>query len=78
MEDREMPGTHKYGESKTTVIVMTTVRHVTAGAGRSKFQAAIFLLNRVYLYAHACLWDVFIYLFKEHFYMLKIANTLAA
>jgi len=30
MEDREMPRKHKYGESKTTLIMMATVRHVTA------------------------------------------------
>jgi hypothetical protein len=32
----------------------------------------------MYLYAHACLWEVFMYLFKQYFYMLKIANNLAA
>jgi len=32
---------HKYGESKTTRIMMATVR-------RTKYQAAWFLLNRVY------------------------------
>jgi len=40
---------HKYGESKTTRIMMATVRHVTARAGRTKYQAAWFLLNRVYV-----------------------------
>jgi len=40
MEDRETPQMHKYGESKTTQILMTTVRHVTARAGRAKYQAA--------------------------------------
>jgi len=30
MEDREMPQMHKYGERKTTRIMMVTVRHVTA------------------------------------------------
>jgi len=48
MEDREMPRMHKYGETKTTRIMMATVRHVTAWAGRTKYQAAWFLLNRVY------------------------------
>jgi len=28
MEDREMPQMHKYGESKTTQIMMATVYHV--------------------------------------------------
>jgi hypothetical protein len=32
MEDREMPGMHKYEESKTTRIMMPTVRHVTSGS----------------------------------------------
>jgi len=31
---------HKYGESKTTHIMMATVRHITSGAGRTIFQAA--------------------------------------
>jgi len=48
MEDRETPRMHKYGESKTTRIMMATVRHVTAWVGRTKYQAAWFLLNRVY------------------------------
>jgi hypothetical protein len=48
MEDRETSRMHKYGETKTTRIMMVTVRHVTAWAGRTKYQAAWFLLNRVY------------------------------
>jgi hypothetical protein len=39
MEDREMPGMHKYGESKITQIMMPNVRHVTSGSGLRKFQA---------------------------------------
>ena len=49
MEDRETPPMHKYGESKTTRIVMETVPQVTAWAGRTKYQAARFFLNRVYM-----------------------------
>jgi len=49
MEDRETSRMHEYGESKTTRIMMATVPHVTAWAGRTKYQAAWFLLNRVYL-----------------------------
>jgi len=30
MEDREKPQIHKYGETKTTRIMMATIRHVTA------------------------------------------------
>jgi len=48
MEDRETPGIHKYGESKTTQIMMATVRQVTSSSGLRKFQAAWFLSNRGY------------------------------
>jgi hypothetical protein len=43
-----MPRMHKYGETKTTRIMMATVCHVAAWAGRTEYQAAWFLLNRVY------------------------------
>jgi len=39
MEDREMPRMCKYGESKTTQIMMATVPHVTSGSGLRKFLA---------------------------------------
>jgi hypothetical protein len=39
MEDRETPQMHKYGESKTTRIMMATVPHVISGSGLRKFQA---------------------------------------
>ena len=48
MEDRETPRMHKYGGSKTTRI-MITVRHVTAWAGRTKYQADGFLMDGVYV-----------------------------
>ena len=38
----------KYGESKTTRIMMATVPHVTSSLGLRKFQADGFLLTRVY------------------------------
>ena len=38
----------KYGESKTTGIMMATVPHVTAWAGLTKYQADGFLLDGVY------------------------------
>ena len=47
MEDRETPQMHKYGESKTTWIMMATVRHVTSRKAR-KFQAVSISLNRMY------------------------------
>jgi len=39
MENRKTPRIHKYGESKTTRIMMSTVRHVTSGLGLRKFWA---------------------------------------
>jgi len=48
MEDRETAQMRKYGESKTTRIMMATVPHVTSGLGLRKFQADGFLLTRVY------------------------------
>jgi len=43
-----MPRMHKYGESKTTRIMMATACHMTSSLGLWKFQAAWFLLNRGY------------------------------
>jgi len=48
MEDRETARMRKYGESKTTRIMMANVPHVTSGLGLRKFQADGFLLTRVY------------------------------
>jgi len=48
MEDRETPRVRKYGESKTTRIMMATVPHVTAWAGRTNYQADGFLFDWVY------------------------------
>jgi len=49
MEDRETARMRKYGESKTTRVMMATVPHVTSGLGLRKFQADGFLLTRVYV-----------------------------
>ena len=49
MEDRETARMRKYGESKTTRIMMATVPHVTSGLGLRKFQVDGFLLTRVYI-----------------------------
>jgi len=49
MEDRETPRMRKYGESKTTRIMMATVPHVNSGSRLRKFQADGFLLDRVYV-----------------------------
>ena len=49
MEDRETPRMRKYGESKTTRIMMATVRHVTDWAGGTKHQADGFLFDGVYI-----------------------------
>jgi hypothetical protein len=48
MEDRETARVCKYGESKTTRIMMANAPHVTSGLGIRKFQADGFLLTRVY------------------------------
>jgi len=48
MGDRETPRMRKYGERKTTRIMMATVPHVTSGSGLRKFQADGFLFDRVY------------------------------
>jgi len=48
MEDRETARMRKYGESKSTRIMMATVPHVTSGLELRKFQADGFLLTRVY------------------------------
>ena len=49
MEDRETARMRKYGESKTTRIMMATVPHVISGLGLRKFQADGFWLTRVYV-----------------------------
>jgi len=48
MGDRETARMRKYGETKTTQIIMATVPHVISGLGLGKFQADGFLLTRVY------------------------------
>ena len=48
MEDSETPRMHKYVANKTTRIMMATVRHVTALAGRTKSQTDGFLFVGVY------------------------------
>jgi len=52
MEDREMPRMRKYGESKTTRIMMATAPHITYSLGLRKFHANGFLFNRVYIYVY--------------------------
>jgi len=49
MEDRETARMRKYGESKTTRIMMATVPNVISGLGLRKLQADGFLLTRVYV-----------------------------
>jgi len=49
MEDRDTSRMRKYGESKTTRIMVATVPHFTSGSGLRKFQADGFLLDRVYI-----------------------------
>jgi hypothetical protein len=37
---------HKYGETKTTRIMMANVRHVTSSFGLRKFQAILFFVEQ--------------------------------
>ena len=48
MEDEETQRMRKYGERKTTRIMMATVPHATAWAGRTKYHADGFLFDWVY------------------------------
>jgi len=48
MEDRKTARMRKYGESKTTRIMIATVPYVTSGLELRKFQTDGFLLTRVY------------------------------
>jgi len=52
MEDRETPRMRRFGESKTTQIMMATVQHVTSGSGLRKYQADGFLFDRVYTHRY--------------------------
>jgi len=45
MEDRETARMRKYGESKTTRVMMATVPHVISGLGLRKFQADGFFVD---------------------------------
>ena len=58
MEDRETARMRKYGEIKTTRIMMATVPHVTSGLGLRKFQADGFLLTRAYMQQSAPVSDM--------------------
>jgi len=58
MEDRETAQMRKYGEDKTTRIMMVAVLHVTSGLGLRKFKADGFLLTRVYRQNDTCLYTV--------------------
>ena len=49
MEDGEAPRMCKYGERKTTRIMMATVPHGTAWVGRTKYHAGGFLFDWVYM-----------------------------
>ena len=85
MEDRETARMRKYGESKTTRIMMATVPHVTSGLGLRKFQADGFLLTRVYMFLHLTmralsttypilLQSISQYLFRRTSYSLTSSN----
>ena len=46
MEETETSQMHKYGESKTSRIMMAAVRHVTSSSGLRKFQATWFSVEQ--------------------------------
>jgi len=54
MEDRETARMRKYGESKTTRIMMATVPYVTSGLGLRKFQADGFFVDTNVHYLVTC------------------------
>jgi len=49
MEDGETPRMRKYGERKTTRIMIAAVPHGTAWTGLTKYQADGFLFDWVYI-----------------------------
>ena len=57
----------KYGESKTTRIMITTLPHITSGSGLRKFQADGFLLTRVYIQLTPGCFQFQRYIFQEFF-----------
>ena len=61
MEDRETPRVHKHGESKTTLIMMETVHHVTSSSGLRKFQADGLLFGWVYKFVYIYIY-IYIYI----------------
>jgi len=59
MEDREPARMRKYGESKTTRILMATVPHVTSGLGLRKISGRwIFVDTNVHNVAANLTWNV--------------------
>ena len=67
MEDKETPQLPKYGESKTTRIMMATVPLVTSGLGLRKFQADGFLFNWVYSRPASFL-NLYIAVFQNYYF----------
>jgi len=49
---RQTSHMHKYGESKTTQIIMATLGHVTSGGGHTKFQASCIKCTRIKFLLH--------------------------
>jgi len=62
---------HKYGENKTTRIMTATVPHVTASAGRTKYQADGFLFD--WVYNHVTLYIILLfYMYPRKLYIKNI------
>jgi len=72
MEDRETVRMRKYGESKTTRIMMATVPHVTSGLGLRKLQADGFLLTRMYVFTPRLHIFIFGYLMTLHTFKFRL------
>ena len=63
----------KYGESKTTRIMMAIVPHVTSGSGLRKFKADGFLFDRVYSpYDLIC---ALTYVIKTHLHLFNLKSV---
>jgi len=60
----------KYGDRKTTRIMMATVPHVTAWAGRTKYHVDGFLFNWVYMVAYMIIHTYYFQLFCKWFCMI--------
>ena len=71
MGDRETARMRKYGESKTTRIMMATVPHVTSGLVLRKFQADGFFFDTSVPYSNFCEDGLIMVKRQEHVIKIK-------